>query len=741
MSTSPSADTGASPSAFARLASFPRSGLQLQSPVRVRWNRHLVPYIEADSDRDLAYTLGLVQAHLRGAQLAMAKRLVYGRLCEMVGPLAIGIDHALRIIGLDRAVVDMERALPPLTREWLTAFVEGLNDWQSLSPQRPAEFRWLGLEWERWTIADVLTLSRLAGADLSWIAFIPLLKARGSSGYETLWRRVLESGSADGVDDSGGSDSILSQLLASFSRSGSNCCAVSARRSASGSALLEADPHLGLMLPNFWLAAGWFSPGYRAVGLMPVGMPTLAIGRSQHLAWGGTNLHAASSDLVDVSQLPADQIETREVLLRTRLGPTLKRSVRTTPQGPILSDAPPFATGDRRPVALRWTGHRVSDEISALLRGSQARSAGEYREALASFGVSGMNMLCADARGDIDHVLAVKLPRRSGWPACDPVLSPEAADAAWSSFVESPDFPAGSAPLDGVLASANNRPTSVMPVPVSWLFSDDDRVQRLHALLAAVPKLSVDDLKQLQTDTRSPKAHAIAQALAAWLSIDAPGESALHSALSNWNGDYGAESTGAAAFELFLGQLVPALHGKAKAADVPELYTHWSTLTHHILPDLQALPVPLRQSLFADTAQRAARLWRKWPRWGDLHTIRAGHLLSRVPGLTRFWRVTEWPAGGSRETVMKAAHGLVESPRPATYGSQARFVADLADPDATEFALVGGQDGTYGSPCFADQIPLWREHRYVRLPMSEAGIAAEFTEVLYLPAAAPSRAD
>jgi penicillin amidase len=90
---------------------------------------------------------------------------------------------------------------------------------------------------------------------------------------------------------------------------------------------------------------------------------------------------------------------------------------------------------------------------------------------------------------------------------------------------------------------------------------------------------------------------------------------------------------------------------------------------------------------------------------------------------------------------MKAAHGLVESPRPATYGSQARFVADLADPDATEFALVGGQDGTYGSPCFADQIPLWREHRYVRLPMSEAGIAAEFTEVLYLPAAAPSRAD
>lgn len=723
--------TAAAPPLTARLAHFPCRHRALQAPVRIRWNRHLVPYIEAQTDRDLAYATGLVQAHLRGAQLTMAKRLAYGRLCEMVGPLAIGIDHALRIIGLDRAAPAMERALPPSTREWVGAFVDGLNAWQNAGPPRPAEFRWLGLEWEPWTVADILTISRLAGADLSWVGFIPLLKARGTAAYRTLWQRVLESGGAGpaAADDPA---AILPQLLGGFGRHGSNCCAVSARRSASGGALLEADPHLGLMLPNFWLAAGWFSPGYRAVGLMPVGMPALAIGRSEHLAWGGTNLHAASSDLVDVSGLPADQIETHEVLLRTRLGPTLRRTVRTTPHGPILSDAPPFATGDRKPVALRWTGHTVTDEITALLRGSQARSTAEYRDALAGFGVSGMNMLCADRRGDIDHVLAVKLPRRAGWPAADPVLDPAVASASWSGFIGTDALPAGSEPRDGVIASANNRPETATPVPVGWLFSDDDRHRRLHQLLAAKLQLSLDDLKRLQVDTVSPKARGLAQALAARLVEDAPQETALAHALAAWDGDYAVDSGGAAAFELLLAQLVPALHGRARPGEVPALYTQWSALTHHLLADLRALPGPLRQNLLGDAAQRAARLWKKWPRWGDLHHIRAGHLLSRVPGLRRFWRVAEWPAAGSRETVMKAAHGLIDAPQAATYGSQARFVADLADIDATEFVLFGGQDGRYANPCFADQIALWREHRYVRLPLSEDAIAREFAETLSL---------
>ena len=48
-----------------RLAVFPTERLPLDRPVSVRWNEHLVPYIEAGTDRDLAFTLGMVHAHLR----------------------------------------------------------------------------------------------------------------------------------------------------------------------------------------------------------------------------------------------------------------------------------------------------------------------------------------------------------------------------------------------------------------------------------------------------------------------------------------------------------------------------------------------------------------------------------------------------------------------------------------------------------------------------------------------------
>ena len=50
-----------------RLAALPRQLPGLQQPVSIRWNQHMVPWIEAATDQDLAYALGVVHGHLRGA--------------------------------------------------------------------------------------------------------------------------------------------------------------------------------------------------------------------------------------------------------------------------------------------------------------------------------------------------------------------------------------------------------------------------------------------------------------------------------------------------------------------------------------------------------------------------------------------------------------------------------------------------------------------------------------------------
>ena len=69
---------------------------------------------------------------------------------------------------------------------------------------------------------------------------------------------------------------------------------------------------------------------------------------------------------------------------------------------------------------------------------------------------------------------------------------------------------------------------------------------------------------------------------------------------------------------------------------------------------------------------------------------------------------------------MKSGHGLVAGPHEVSFGSMARQVSDMADPDANWFTLFGGQDGWLGSAAFADQVPLWRERRGIRMPLRPA---------------------
>jgi penicillin amidase len=112
----------------------------------------------------------------------------------------------------------------------------------------------------------------------------------------------------------------------------------------------------------------------RIVGLMIPGLPVVAVGRNPWIAWGGTNLHAASSDLFDVTDLPPEQVRERQESIRMRWGRPRRVTIRETDQGPILSDSPLLQSLQGRDLALAWVGHRASDEVSAMLAMMRARS-------------------------------------------------------------------------------------------------------------------------------------------------------------------------------------------------------------------------------------------------------------------------------------------------------------------------------------------------------------------------------
>ncbi len=580
---------------------------------------------------------------------------------------------------------------------------------------------------EPYAFRDILVGSRFAATDFTWLTYFPLLAERGRPGFRELWNRTLAAGELPTVSghphDAQGE---FEDLLLGSGRIGSNSVVVSPEHSATGSALIASDPHLGLSLPNLWVLLGLRSPSLNVVGLTIVGLPVFGLGRNPDLAWGGTNMRAASSDLYDVSRLPADQIETTETVIRTRFGRDCRCRVRKTPFGPIVSDAKIVKMANPAPIALRWVGHEPTDEFTALIAAARAKAPDEFRNAFVGYGVSGQNMLFADVNGNIGHVMAVTQPLRRAFPKDDPVLDAADPDTRWSGFAGVLDLPFVLNPPRGVIASANDRPNGTN-VPIGFTFGTDDRMLRLYELLEEKPKLGIADLERLQTDTRAPDAIRLLTLLIDEIDrLDGLDDDPFVRRLKGWDGDYATTSAGAVAFETFLYHLVLGLYAARNATELPELYSQWSYLTTFLIPDLRQRDETQRTTLLRTALERAARDAARFPTWGDMHRLQVGTSLARIPFVGRVFVIRDLPVGGSRQTPMKMSHGMVNGRHSASFGSMARHISDLSDLDANWFTLLGGQDGWIGGANFLDQLDLWQERRYIRMPLRPETIKRDF---------------
>jgi penicillin amidase len=718
-----------------RLAALPRQGLPLDAGVEIRWNDRHVPFVEAAGQRDLAVGLGVVHGHLRLFQMEIMRRLARGRMAGLLGPVALDVDRSLRIVGFSRAVEEIRQGLPEETREWLAGFRDGVNAVIESADEHPEEFRLLGAAPEPWTLGDLVAIGRVAASDFSWKVLRRLLPHSDHEYWPAVWERLIAEGGSPVPSYAGnGRNPGPEDFLAAFGRGGSNSLAVAGERTKSGAAMIASDPHLGVMLPNLWLIAGMRAPGIHAVGLMIPGVPVMALGRNEHIAWGGTSLHAASSDLFDVTDLPDGEIATREETIPVRWGGEGRVTIRECAYGPIISDAPMLGLPKDRPLAMRWIGHDPNDEISAMLGVQRARDWDEFRSALDGFAAPAQTMVFADTRGRVGKAIAAHLPRRGAGPPADIVRKREFLDH-WREIVVGSDFPAEFAPERGYVASANNRPPP-SDVPVGFFFSSNDRVDRMSRLLDGLSEGGPDDLKALQRDVAMPSSERIRRGMLAVLDTQAADTPGVVGALASWNGRHEADSRGALAYELMVHHLLRHLHAAYELA----LYLAAWDLTAQLARDLEELPRPRLEKAATRAARDAQADFRRHRTWGAIHRMRLEHPFARVPVIGRSYRFSDDAIGGGNETLMKTAHGVARDTHRVGLGQVARHVSDLSDPDANDFCLLGGQDGWIGSDSFNDQYALWRDGRYVRVPMSRSSVAREFRHVVTLsPAGAGHR--
>ncbi len=709
-----------------RLAHLPREGLPLQAPVRVHWNEHQIPFLEAEHDEDLAVALGVVHVHLRWGQIEMMRRLALGRLSEMIGPAGVKIDHALRALGIARTAAAIVPLLPEDTARWLNGFVAGMNHAMEHLPKMPPEFRILGIKRENWRVEDILAIGRLVSADVTWLSLIPLLREKNDALVLEIWRRLVGM-KTDRVERTPTSRLLprgFDHIAWLCWTGGSNSFTVAPSRSESGAAMIASDPHLAATIPCPFLIAGYKSPSFHLVGLMIPGLPFVALGRNLRIAWGGTNLHAASSELFDISDLAPEDITQRRERIRVRWWGHCTVTIRECAYGPVISDVKIIRRKKGRKVALAWVGSQPSDEFTAMLRLNQAQNWDEFRAALNLFAVPGQNFTYADVDGHIGKVVAAKLPKRPLAPPPSPLL-PLSFATHWQSYVTAAELPAVFDPADGFVVSANEKPLGA-PVSVGYLFSSNNRSERLKFLLGEKPRHTLADIREIQRDISVPLRlevrDELVQSLRSAKALENETARCLAQELEAWDGRYDANSRGALSFELFFFLLALEISGSKRLSLYAKGWNAWELMRE----DIAAVAQERRERAVRKVLPVLARRLRNFHVWGDMHRLCLQHFVGFFPIIGRRYRYVDWPAAGSSETVLKTAHAPTDRRHAARLATTARHISDLADIDRNDFVLLGGQDGWLGSTTMLDQVPLWQKGSYIRVPLTLETVRRRF---------------
>jgi penicillin amidase len=740
----------------------------LQNSVRVQRDRWGVAHIYAQNEHDLFFAQGFVVAQDRLFQMELWKRSGQGRLAEILGPSAVKRDVNARRLRY-RGDMDAEyKSYAPDTKEILEAFTSGINAYIE-EIQRPGgiglplEFQLAGFKPEPWKPEDCL--NRLAAysvtgngaSELHSAQLVALLGPEKASELLELDPPV-KLDPAPGVDFSGLSPALLQDLVGSdvplhfpeTPTQGSNNWTVSGSLTVTGKPFLANDPHRVIAEPSLRYIVHLVAPGWNVIGAGEPGLPGVAAGHNEKIAWGFTIFGLDQQDLYLAQLNPDDpeqyktengweRMEVKTETIAVRGGSPVSVKLKFTRHGPLLWE------DGKRALALRWVG---AEPGTAGYLGSlaldRAQNWQEFEQAMPRWKVPSENIVYADRDGNIGEHSTGLAPLRKNWTGLLPV--PETGGYEWSGFVPNADLPHTYNPASGFVATANHK---MIPekyaYAVGFQWASPERFLRIKEVLSAAAKsqykLSLADMENLQNDVVSLAARDV-QALLKHAAGNAPSSSAK--LLLDWDCTVTADSTAATLYEFWDAELRDAvtklavppeaqkIAGKLALPEILEELSHPRAVLFGQNPE-GGRDALLLQTVQAAEQKLAAKLGpdpKNWA-WGNLHRVSFLHPLDHVaPGAGALFDRGPFPRPGDGSTVDATYFGGASFDQLA--GASYREIFDLSDWDNAVAVNVAGQSGQPGSVHYDDLLPLWTHGQYFPLRFTKPSIDRETTDVLEL---------
>ncbi|MBM3546498.1 MAG: penicillin acylase family protein [Alphaproteobacteria bacterium] len=708
------------------------------APIAITRDKRGIPYIRAANEADAAFALGYVHAQDRFAQMEIMRRLVAGRLSEVVGAATIESDRFMRTLGLGRLAEEGVKNLSADAQALLGAYAKGVNAWIGNQRVMPAELLLNGTP-EPWQPANTLMWARLMALQLTWNWRDELARFRLAQVLSPDQLRDLFDREADGphVPLAALDPDLAKNLLAAIPpeaepRSASNIWALAGSRTETGKPLLANDPHLALTLPNLWYLARIEMPDRVVVGATAPGVPFTILGHNGRVAWGMTTTQADAADLFVLQVTsdgrylsvdgPRDFIKREEVIM-VKGGEPVRLTLRESLHGPVISDSLKRVAAEGQAVALASAALQADDRTAdGILRMLRARSIEEARAALADFQAPMQNVGVADTAGHIGLFVSGRVPARDsdGWmpaQATDPAR-------AWKGWrAADPDFTVLDPP-SGRIINANNTPVAD---PLARGYGNDFdpsyRARRIAEKLDTPRKATARDMAALQSDVVSTMVKDVLPILLKLTPRTEANARALDR-LAAWDGEMRRDRGEPLIFTAWWRHLLHAIFadefGESWGEVLPRPGVVARALTERTswcdvqrTPAIETCPEKLAQSLdeaLKDLALRYGPNPDKW-RWGTAHRARLAHpLLSRIPGVGLLFKV-EPETDGDNWTVNRAQSRLLDNfdPYGDVHGAGYRAVYDLADLDRSLFQMSLGQSGHRLSPHFSDLARAWAD--------------------------------
>jgi penicillin amidase len=721
----------------------------LKDKVTIQRNQYAVPSILAENLEDLYFAWGYVNAQDRMFQMEITKRIGQGRISEFAGESTVSKDLFLRAVGFYDIAKKEVQNLSPRYKKIFQRYVDGVNYYLE-TEKKPLYMSLLGLEKEKWTLADPVVVGMMLNWSLAYnmsheFIYHKISEKIGKQKCEELLNLVPPQTPTivrNPPSDSRVNTTLIATLneLGSLtgSRSASNNWVVAPSKTAYSGPILANDPHVhGSKIPSDFYLIHAAAGDFEVTGGQVAGLPFIAFGYNRHIAWGVTNQGA---DIVDVffetvnwdkktyllngSERP---LKSKTVEIQIKGKDPIQKTLYYAGRRPLLNE---IFTDLKEVVSVDWAGFDGMG-IGGFFELNRARNHSEFMAAANNIFISPQNMVYADVKGNIAYRTVGSLVKRKRGTGNFPQQG-NAVEANWDGLLNPDMNPATINPERNYIITANNKVVGDFLIDMNGTYAPRYRYDAIERMLTPNNSIDVAYIKKMQTDINSVLAKKILPLMKKLIRVnnDSDAQKALDLVLS-WDGNLQTDLAAPAIYNTWLVRFmyqtfVDELGDELATKYVGQRYISLERFLTLLKQDSSFFDdvSTTQKETVSDIATRAFKEALKilkeytgkaniqdW-QWGKIHEIRFDHFLGKSKLMRPFVNHGPLALSGDCETNLRAHFYDVTPPFVATLAAGLRLVVEFNPKPKGHLVLITGENEYFLSKHYTDLTDMWMKGEY-----------------------------